>query len=134
MNTKLIAGMCLSILLQACATSGIEATGALTTPNEYDKHLIIHNESLANKIIIQQMNTRKSTSFLEVSAVLANLTHTNKNIQYRFSWYDADNFEVEKGTRAWTPATLAGKSSITMQAVAPNATVTTYKINVKELK
>ncbi len=135
MNKKLTPVIfCAVLLLQSCATSGIEASGTLKTSNEYTKHLIIHNESLANKIIIQQMNMRKSTDLLEVSTVLANLTNTDKKIQYRFSWYDADNFEVDKDSRGWTPATLSGKSSITMQAVAPNPAVTSYKINVKELK
>ena len=144
MNKKLILGLLLGALLVAgCATSGIEATVSSTAEPEYDKHLVLHNGSLANKVIIQELNTRKtacvvvegrSICVLEVSAVLANRTGTNKSIQYRFSWYDADNFEVEKGSRSWTPVTLSGKSTINMQAVAPNPTVTTYKINVKELK
>ncbi|PCI50035.1 MAG: hypothetical protein COB51_03585 [Moraxellaceae bacterium] len=135
MSKTLIFGLiCGALLIQGCTTSGIEATGSPNVAPEYAKHLVLHNESLANKVIIQQMNTRRSTGVLEVSAVLANLTSTNKKIQYRFSWYDADNFEVEKGARSWTPVTLSGKSTINMQAVAPNPTVTSYKINVKELK
>ena len=134
MNKKLIAGIFCSVLLQSCATSGIEGGATLNTSNEYSKHLILHNESLANKVIIQQMNMRKSAGMLEINAVLANLTSTDKNIQYRFSWYDADNFEVEKDSSSWIPSTLSGKSSISMQALSPNPTVKSYKINVKELK
>lgn len=120
--------------LSGCATSGIEAIGKPSANPEYAKHLVIHNETLADKIIIQEMQTRKSGDLLEVSLVLANLTSTDKNIQYRFSWFDSDNFEVEQGSRTWTPVTLHGKSTINMQALAPNATVSTYKVNVRELK
>lgn len=135
MRKKLIFGLiCGVMFIQGCSTSGIEATGSPHVTTEYAKHLVLHNESLANKVIIQQMSTRRSTGVLEVSVVLANLTRTNKKIQYRFSWYDADSFEVEKGSRSWTPVTLSGKSTINMQAAAPNPTVTSYKINVKELK
>jgi len=144
MSKKLILGL-LSVVLftEGCATSGIEVTGSPSIQPQFAKHLVLHNESLANKVIIQQMNARttactyvgaKQSCVLEVSAVLANLTGSNKKIQYRFSWFDADNFEVEKDSRAWTPVILSGKSTINMQAVAPNPTVTSYKINVKELK
>ena len=135
MRNTLISGLfCGALLIQGCATSGIEGTGNPNAAPEHAKHLVLHNETLANKIIIQQMNVRKKAGLLQVSAVLANLTSRDKKIQYRFSWYDADNFEVEKDIRSWNPVVLSGKSTIHMQAVAPNPTVTSYKINVKELK
>ncbi|MBL4608688.1 MAG: YcfL family protein [Pseudomonadales bacterium] len=136
MKTYLLIGLLISAIgLSGCATSGMEAEGKPTDDPKYAKHLVIHNEALAAKIIIQEMHTRTARSgVLEVSVVLANLTSTDKNIQYRFSWYDADNFEVEQGSRAWTPVILHGKSKTSMQALAPNPTVTTYKVNVKELK
>lgn len=131
LNMGLLAVM---IGLSGCATSGIEATGKPMGDPKYAKHLEINNESLANKIIIQEMHTRTTGGVLEVSLVLANLTSTDKMIQYRFAWYDADNFEVEQGSRGWTPATLNGHSQINMQALAPNPTITTYKVKVRELK
>ena len=136
MKTFLLTSLAIaSIGLVGCTTSGMVAKGNPPGDPEYAKHLIIHNEALASKIIIQEMNTRTAKSgSLEVSLVLANLSSSDKNIQYRFSWYDADNFEVEQGGRAWTPALLHGKSSINMQALSPNPSVTSYKLDVKELK
>ncbi|NOZ52708.1 MAG: YcfL family protein [Gammaproteobacteria bacterium] len=123
----------LVILMSGCATSGMEATGKPSGDPKYAKHLVIHNEPLANKIIITDMNTRITGGLLEVSVILKNLTSTDKQIQYRFSWYGDDNFEIEQGGEPWTPTTLNGKSTVQMKAVAPNASVTTYKINVREL-
>lgn len=120
--------------LGGCATSGIEAIGKPKGSLDTAKHLVIHNEVLADKIIIQEMHTRTIGGVLEASVVLANLTSTDKNIQYRFSWFDADNFEVEANSTAWTPVLLSGKSTINMQTRAPNQKATTYKLNVKELK
>lgn len=135
MKTFLIMWLLVAVMgLSGCATSGIEATGKPMGDPKYAKHLEIHNESLADKIIIQEMHTRTTGGVLEVSLVLANLTSTDKMIQYRFAWYDASNFEVEQGSRGWTPATLNGHSKINMQALAPNPTVTTYKVKVRELK
>jgi uncharacterized protein YcfL len=135
MKTWLGMGILIALAgIGGCATSGIEATGKPLGDPEYAKHLVIHNETLADKIIIQEMHTRETGGVLEVSLVLANLTSTDKNIQYRFTWYDASNFEVEQESRSWTPAVLNGHATLNMQALAPNPTVTTYKVNVRELK
>lgn len=125
--------MGLILLLGGCATSGLDATGKPDANPEFAKHLVIHNESLANAVMITDMLSRRSGDLLEVNVVLTNLTSTDKNIQYRFSWFDADNFEVEQGSRSWNPVVLHGHASVTMKAVAPNTKVTTYKVNVREL-
>jgi len=121
------------LLLAGCATSGIEATGKTEGDPEYAKHLVIHNEPLAKSITITDMKSRFKGGLLEVNVELSNLSSSDKSIQYRFSWYDGDNFEVEQGSRSWIPVVLHGKSSLNMQAVAPNPSVTTYKVNVREL-
>lgn len=123
----------LTMLMAGCATSGLEATGKPGANPEFAKHLVIHNESLANAIIITDMLSRQSGDLLEVNVVLTNLTSSDKNIQYRFSWFDSDNFEVEQGSRSWNPVLLHGHESVTMKAVAPNNKVKTYKVNVREL-
>jgi uncharacterized protein YcfL len=128
--------LCINLLaLYGCAstTSGMVATGKPGGDPKYAKHLVINNDPLAEAIIIEQMNTRMTGGVLEVSLSLANLTSRDISAQYRFSWYDDANFEVEQGSRAWTPVILHGKSSTSMQARAPNPTVTTYKVNVREL-
>ena len=123
-----------ALISAGCATSGMEATGKTTGDPEYAKHLVIHNEPLANKIIIQEMHSRFTGDLLEASVVLANLTSTDKSIQYKFSWYDKDSFEVDPGSDSWTPAVMHGNATINMRAVAPNPSVKTYKVNVRELK
>jgi uncharacterized protein YcfL len=121
------------LAVTGCATSGIEATGTPMGDPEFAKHLVIHNESLAGNITITDMNSRVTGGLLEVNVVLTNLTSTDKNIQYQFSWYDGANFEVEQGSRSWTPVTINGHSNVSMKAVAPNPSVISYKVNVREL-
>jgi len=118
----------------ATKTSGMKAIGQQEGNAEFSKHLIIDNDPLAAVIIIEDMNTRMNGGVLEVSVSLANISDRDINAQYQFSWYDKDNFQVEQGTRAWTPIVLHGKSKTSMQALAPNTTVSTYKVNVRELR
>lgn len=135
MKTWLSIGFLIAVMGSGgCSTSGMEARGTPTGDPKYAKHLEIHNDTLAEKIIIQEMHTRVIGGLLDVSLVLANLTSTDKSIQYRFAWYDANHFEVEQGSRGWTPAVLNGHTKISLRALAPNPTVTTYKVNVRELK
>jgi len=126
------AGALLALLTTAgCATSGIEAIGKPQSEND-KKHLVIHNESLANAITIKAMRTRTVGGHLEVNVTLANLTARDKNVQYRFSWFDADEFQVEGDANAWTPVTLHGAATVQLKALAPNASATSYKLNVRE--
>jgi uncharacterized protein YcfL len=123
----------LVLALAGCATSGIEAIGKPTGDPQFAKHLVVHNETLAGKIIITKMNTRFTGDLLEVDVVLSNLSSSDKSVQYQFSWFDENDFEVEQGSRPWVPITLHGNASVSLQAVAPNASVKTYKINIRDL-
>ncbi len=127
---KGFAVLLLAASLVACSTSGIEAIGK---PDDADvkKHLLIHSDALANKVTISDMRSREVGGLLEVNLKLANLTSSDKAVEYRFSWFDADEFEVEAGTDAWTPVNLHGAQSVTVRGVAPNGSVKSYRLNVK---
>ena len=128
-----VAFLAMVLIFSGCATSGIEATGKPMGDPEFAKHLVIHNESLAGDIMITDMHSRVTGGLLEVNVVLTNQTSGDKNMQYRFTWYDKDKFEVEQGSRSWTPVTLHGNASASMKAVAPNSSVKVYKVNVREM-
>ena len=121
------------ILSTGCVTSGIEAIGRPSDAN-VKKHLIIHNEPLADKITISKMRSRTAGDLLSVEITLTNLSSRDMNIQYRFSWYDADDFEVEQGKHSWTPLTLHGYADSNLQALAPSPSVKSYKVNVREIR
>ncbi len=119
-------------LLTACSTSGIEAIGTPLDPDE-KKHLLIHNSALANQVTISDMRSRTvdNGDLLEVSLTLSNLTSRDKAVQYRFSWFDGDKFEIEAGVGGWTPVSLHGKGSVSINGLAPNSSVKSYRLNVK---
>ncbi len=127
---RLLAPLLLVTILSGCSTSGIEAIGK---PDDADltKHLLIHNDALAKKITISEMRGREVGGLLEVNLTLTNLTGRDKSLAYRFSWFDADGFEVEAETDAWTPVNLHGAQSVSVRGVAPNGSVKSYRLNVK---
>ncbi len=130
LSLKLFAIILLMAGLNGCSTSGIEAVGK-PGDAEIKKHLLIHNDALAKKITISDMRSREVGGLLEVNLKLTNLTSSDKSVAYRFSWFDADDFEVEAGSDGWTPVNLHGAQSVTVQGVAPNGLVKSYRLNVK---
>lgn len=131
-DTLVIGGLLAALLLSTgCTTSGLETIGKPEADHD-KKHLVIHNETLANAVTIKSMRTRKVGNQLEVDVTLTNLTSRDKQVKYRFSWFDADEFQVEPDNNAWTPVTLHGAASVQLKALAPNATATSYKLNVRE--
>ncbi|MBF0471357.1 MAG: YcfL family protein [Gammaproteobacteria bacterium] len=112
-----------------CTTSGIEARGE---PDAGIKELVIHNDSLANSVTIQEMRSRRSGPLLQVSLLLANLSDSDLSLQYRFSWVDSDNFALEEESNHWIPITLHGRGSRALQGVAPTPKATSYRLNIRE--
>ena len=115
------------------STSGMVATHRSTGDPKFAKHLEINNSALEGDVIITNMRMRRTGDLLDVQVELTNLTGSDQNIQYKFAWYDDDNFEVDKDSRAWTPVLIHGNDKVTMSAVAPNPRASTYKLIVREL-
>lgn len=118
-------------LLAGCATSGVEMIVKPNSEND-QKHLVIHNESLANKITITAVQTRVVGGQLQANLSIRNLTSRDKQIQYRFSWFDKDNFEVDPGSESWVPVVMHGAAEVNVQGLAPNPSAQAFKLNVRE--
>ncbi len=122
------------VALASCSsTSGMVATHKSGGDPQFAKHLEIHNAALEGDIIITDMKMRRTGGLLEVQVELSNLTGSDQHVQYRFAWFDDDNFEVDKDAGAWTALLLHGNEQKSMTAVAPNPRASTYKLQVREL-
>lgn len=121
----------LIVWLSGCATSGLEMV-ADPDAEVNQKHLIIHNDSLASQVIITSVQTRTINNLLEANLTIKNLTSRDKHMQYRFSWFDADKFEVEAGVENWVPIIMHGAAEVNIKGLAPNETVRSFKLNVRE--
>lgn len=130
----LLSGVLSIVVMSACSsTSGMVATHRSTGDPKFAKHLEINNSALEGDVIITNMRMRRTGDLLDVQVELTNLTGSDQNIQYKFAWFDDDNFEVDKDSRAWTPILIHGNDKVTMSAVAPNPRASTYKLIVREL-
>lgn len=130
-----IKGLLISIGLCACVagctTAGIEMRANPNAEND-KKHLVIHNDSLAKSITINAVQTRTIGGQLEANLTIQNLSSRDQKVQYRFSWFDKEHFEVEAGVESWVPLVLHGAAEANVKGLAPNASVQSFKLIVRE--
>ncbi len=123
-----------SLIMAGCATTtGI--TGSVDPSAEAEKSSLIEvqNKSLAKKVSITSFKNKVVNDLLNVQVEIANDFSSTRELQYRFSWFDAAGFEIEQEGGRWQPIVMHGGSVTTLRAVAPNPTVKSYKIVLREL-
>lgn len=129
-------GICLLALsLMSCTTSGIEGQVQGGSPENpvFTQKLIVHSDSLARKIVLTDIRSHFVADLLAATVVLQNKSDRNQSFQYKFSWFDQDGIEIEADAGHWEPLVLHGQQSSSVQAMAPNTSARSYKINVRKL-
>ncbi len=115
-----------------CSTAGTTATLEETPSGEYAQYISTPNSGLRRKLSIESMAMRNAGDLRQVQAVLRNLKNSTQRFQYKVVWYDASGFAIDSESRPWNPVTLRGKDTFPVQATAPRASATTFKIHVKD--
>lgn len=119
------------------STAGIEGSMSATTgqggQTAYSKYVIINNDSLARDIQIVDMKSDFVGNLLRAQVSLVNKDNDTINFQFKFSWFEESGREIDPDTDAWTPVTLYGNESKSLQGVAPNPNAKEFKIKIREL-
>jgi uncharacterized protein YcfL len=53
------------------------------------------------------------------------------NFEYRFCWFDGSGYEIGADTSSWKPVTLSKGEGKTIESVAPNGTVTEFRLKIR---
>lgn len=115
-----------------CSTAGTTATLEESPSGEYTQYISTPNSSLRRKLSIESMAMRNVGDLRQVQAVLLNRKNSTQRFQYKVVWYDASGFAIDSESRPWNPVTLRGKDTFPVQATAPRASATTFKIHIKD--
>ena len=113
-------------------TSGT-GTSPMTQGDDFNKHLEIHNDELAERLYISDVKSRKKNGLLEVNLELISRYEKSQKLQYHFNWFDSDGFVIESRKTSWKPLDLHGLQSTTLRGLAPNINVSTFNIYVREI-
>ena len=122
----------------ATKTSGIQGAAATVEAPDGTAHtsqyVIIDNSKLARGLQIVDLKSQFAGDLLKAQVSIVSKYSKTLEFQYKFLWFDAQGMEINPGSLPWTPLTLYGNESKTVQAVAPNPSAREFKINIRALK
>jgi len=119
------------ITLSGCAVN--ETATVEVDPSGEKQQIIVSNSGfLAANLVIANSAVGKAGDLLKAQATIKNQSGSDLNFQYKFKWLDKDGFEVGVDSRPWQPITITGHESKSVQALAPNPSVTQFQILVQD--
>ncbi len=143
MKSIVIRGMAVGAALIACVvlggcvrkTSGTEVVGVMAAgPDgqpELSRAVIANNAKLGRTIQVVDVRHEYVGDVLKAHLTLASTYAGTISFQYKFAWYNEAGLEVHPNTDAWTPAVLHGMETISIQGVAPDAHVKSFKVKIR---
>ena len=109
-----------SITLGACAPQQVDEPEQLTAPpvverRAPDAKLIFGSSSLVGRILLDSPGVRSVGQFKQAQVSVQNMTDLRYQLEYKFDWYDARNFDVG-GLGTWHRFTLTPKEMATFSS------------------
>lgn len=128
LNAVILAG--LSTALVGCA---VNETATVTVNDDGTTQIIESNSGLlSDSLSIVDTKTGFVGDLLKAQVSIKNDSGSQLNFQYKFKWLDKNGFEVAIDGRPWQPISITPHESKTVQEVAPNPTVNSFKILVQD--
>lgn len=128
LRTAMLAG--LSGIMMGCA---VNETATVTVNDDGTTQIIESNSGLlSDSLSIADTKTGFVGNLLKAQVSIKNDSRKQLNFQYKFKWLDKNGFEVAIDGRPWTPISITPYESKTVQGVAPNPTVNSFKILVQD--
>ncbi|ARD22022.1 hypothetical protein A9267_03915 [Shewanella sp. UCD-FRSSP16_17] len=92
----------------------------------------VDNNSFSREVGIEQVRVRTQADLLQGSALILSKVSTDLRLQYKFTWYDANDFTIEDEGVSWKSLKLHGKQQMQVSALAPNANATRFEVYVRK--
>jgi len=129
LKAVLLAGVSMTMLgcaVNETATVVVKEDGSVTQVIESK------SDTLAADLKIADVKTAFVGGLLKAQVEIKNGSGNTLNFQYKFKWLDKSGFEVAIDGRPWEPLTITSYETKAVQGIAPNPTVTSFKILVQD--
>lgn len=118
-------------------TSGIEGGGAVVHVDapavHLSKYVTVSNPKLTKTIKIIDLRTATTeTQLIRASVSILSTSDKTQQVVCRFSWFDANGFEIDPGAKPWQPVLLYGNETKIVQDVAPSTAAQEFRIQIRE--
>ena len=129
LKTVFLAGVSMSML--GCAVNET-ATVVVNDDGGVTQVIESRSDTLAADLKIADTKAAFVGNLLKAQVEIKNDSGNTLNFQYKFKWLDKNGFEVAIDGRPWQPLTITSYETKAVQGVAPNPTVTSFKILVQD--
>ncbi|MDF0534328.1 YcfL family protein [Shewanella yunxiaonensis] len=126
MKTAVLAIMAL-FTLGACVTNTAGIYANSQGVNRVD------NGSMGRKLSVEGIQAYPGGGQLNGYATLQSHTSYDQNLQYRFTWYDANNIAIDAENKSWVPVTLHGFQQVQVKSTAPNGRASWFDFQVRNI-
>lgn len=129
LRTTLLTGI--SVAMLGCA---VNETATVTVKADGTTEQILESNSgvLSSSLSIADTKTGFVGNMLKTQVTIKNDSRSDLSFQYKFKWLDQSGFEVAIDGRPWTPLTITPYESKTVQGIAPNPSVKSFKVLVQD--
>jgi uncharacterized protein YcfL len=70
--------------------------------------------------------------FYKIDVTVRNNSWRTKRFQYRFDWLETSGALVSTKTSVWTPFSLSGNSTATIQGIAPRQNARNFRVTTRD--
>ena len=125
-----LAAFGLAVLLSGCTTSP-RTTGTIIRSHPSDN--IRENSPLvARYLLVREIKYDKEmNSLMRVQIQIANIAEEDLTFEYRFRWFDENQFEVKSIASTWLTINCIPRDTANIQAVAPAPQVEDFEIMIR---
>ena len=125
----LISSLLISLLFLAC---GQHPTPLANQVKSLPPQVIINNASLEQEVSIGIGSDRTNQNdILEAFINVQSKVNKTRTLQYKFKWFDKENYEVGKNLSMWIPLFLEARDAIKVTGVAPTPKANSFKFYLK---
>lgn len=98
--------------------------------------LEIADRAFASRVRLVEDRTKLidfGNGFLKVQVTLRNSERRDVDLQYRFTWKDADGMTLTSAETLWTPLPLHGREEAVLEAVCPVPGAADFRLVVRPM-
>ncbi len=136
MKMKILVGYCIligfgimTLQLTGCASAPTSGTVVRSHPSDN----IRENSPLVAKylMVLDIKYDREINDLKRIQIQVGNISKHALEFEYRFRWFDANQYEVKSIASHWRTAYIASRDTYNIQAVAPHARVTDFELMIR---
>lgn len=127
---SIVAVVGIAIVAAGCAGPGTGSrTGGMELSQSIgsDATVCVDDRFFSRNVeVVESAILRAEAGFPVAQARIRSNRSRDFALQYKFTWFDSDGFEVQQGSRPWEQVVIHGGETVSLSASAPDVSVVKF--------